>query len=91
MKRSEIIESRRRTVSAETRRCVDLSFQIVDRIHSILEQQGLKQKDLASMMNKKESEISKWMRGTHNFTLETISLIESVLNTTILEVPKSNA
>ncbi|TGY75858.1 helix-turn-helix transcriptional regulator [Bacteroidales bacterium] len=51
-----------------------------------LEQRGLRQKDLASMLDKKESEISKWMRGTHNFTIETISQIEKVLGEPILQV-----
>lgn len=86
MKRSSIIEARRAKVSPEFRRRVDLSFLIADRIHSILEDKGLKQKDLANMLGKKESEISKWMRGTHNFTIETISSIENVLNVPILQV-----
>lgn len=86
MKRSSIIEARRAKVSSYVRRRVDLSFQIVDRIHSILEEKGLKQKDLANMLGKKESEISKWMRGTHNFTIETISSIENVLGKSILQV-----
>lgn len=86
MKRNSIIEARRAKVSPEVRRRVDLSFLIVDRIHSILKEKGLKQKDLANMLGKKESEISKWMRGTHNFTLETISSIENVLGIPILQV-----
>ncbi len=86
MKRSNIIETRRAKVSPDVRRRVDLSFLIVDRIHDILEEKGLKQKDLANMLGKKESEISKWMRGTHNFTIETISSIENVLGLPILQV-----
>ena len=50
MKRSNIIEARRAKVSPEIRRRVDLSFLIVDRIHSILDEKGLKQKDLANML-----------------------------------------
>ena len=86
MKRSSIIEARRGHVSSEIRKRVDLSFMIVDRIHSILEERGLKQKDLAVMLGKKESEISKWMRGTHNFTIDTVSAIESALGAPILQV-----
>ena len=86
MKRSSIIEARRAKVSPEVRRRVDLSFLIVDRIHTILEERGIRQKDLASMLDKNESEISKWMRGTHNFTIETISQIENVLGVHILQV-----
>lgn len=86
MKRSRIIEARRAKVSPEVRRRIDLSFLIVDRIHLILKEKGLKQKDLANMLGKNESEISKWMRGTHNFTIETISAIENVLGIPILQV-----
>ncbi len=86
MKRSSILDKRRENVSPEVRRRVELSFQIVDRIHSILEERGLRQKDLARMLNKNESEISKWMRGTHNFTIDTISMIENVLGVELLRV-----
>lgn len=86
MKRSNIMEARRQRVSSEIRKRVDLSFMIVDRIHAILEEKGLKQKDLAVMLGKKESEISKWMRGTHNFTIDTVSAIESALGAPILQV-----
>ena len=86
MKRSEIIERRRASVPHEARHRVRLSFMIVDRITEILEQRGLRQKDLAGMLGKKESEISKWMRGTHNFTIETISSIEDALGCNILEI-----
>lgn len=86
MKRSRIIETRREKVPSEVRRRVNLSFLIVDRIHNILEAKGLKQKDLANMLGKNESEISKWMRGTHNFTIDTISSIEEALGVPILQV-----
>ncbi|MBD5184781.1 MAG: helix-turn-helix transcriptional regulator [Bacteroidales bacterium] len=59
-------------------------------IHAILEERGLKQKDLANMLGKKESEISKWMRGTHNFTIDTISSIENVLGQAILQIDETN-
>ena len=90
MKRSSIIEARRAKVSPEVRISVNLSFLIVERIHAILEERGLKQKDLANMLGKKESEISKWMRGTHNFTIDTISSIENVLGYPILQVAETH-
>ena len=75
-------------MSTEIRKRVDLSFMIVDRIHAILEERGLRQKDLATMLGKNESEISKWMRGTHNFTIDTITSIETALGAPILQVVK---
>lgn len=86
MKRSSVLDARRASVAPEVRRRVDLSFRIVDRIHEILQQRGLRQKDLANLLEKSESEISRWMRGTHNFTIETIAQIERVLGQHILEV-----
>jgi transcriptional regulator with XRE-family HTH domain len=38
------------------------------------------------MLHKRESEISKWMRGTHNFTIDTLVAIERVLGEPILYV-----
>ena len=86
MKRSSIIEARRMQVNPEVRQKVDLSFQIVDRIYEILQAKGLRQKDLAQLLGKKEAEISKWMRGTHNFTIDTLVSIEHALDAPILQV-----
>lgn len=86
MKRSSILEERRKKVNPVVRERVDLSFQIVDRIHDILLSKGYRQKDLATMLGKSEAEISKWMRGTHNFTIDTLSNIEEALDAPILKV-----
>lgn len=86
MKRSKIIEERRRHINPEVRERVSLSFQIVDRIHQILAERNLRQKDLALMLGKSEAEISKWMRGTHNFTIDTVVAIEEALQAPVLQV-----
>ena len=80
------MEERRKHVNPETRERVALSFQIVDRIHEILVQRNLRQKDLARMLGKSEAEISKWMRGTHNFTIDTVVSIEEALQAPVLQV-----
>lgn len=81
---SEIFDSI--PVSDEVNRFVDHSFDVVNKIHSILEKQGKTQRDLSAMLGKSESEISKWMRGTHNFTLKRLAKIEAVLGEKILTV-----
>lgn len=88
MKRNGIIEERRKSVNKETRQKVEFSFRIIDRIQYILEKQGLRQKDLAIRLNKSESEVSKWMRGTHNFTIDTLIAIENALGAPVIEVAK---
>jgi len=82
------LESRRRKISKEIDIFVKHSFDFVDRIHQILEEKGLEQKDLAKALGKSESEISKWMSGTHNFTFKTAAKIEAVLDELILNMSK---
>jgi transcriptional regulator with XRE-family HTH domain len=88
MKKNPRFEELRRSIPKEIDIFVDRSFDIVDRIHEILKLKNLSQKDLADLLDKKESEVSKWMTGTHNFTLKTIVKIEDVLGYPILKVIK---
>ena len=65
---------------------VDLSFAIADKIDAILKQKGMTQKEFARKMGKTETEVSRWVGGTHNFTLRTIAKISDVLGEQILTV-----
>lgn len=66
-----------------------LSDSIAQRIREILQEKHLTQRYLAKQFDKRESEISKWMSGRHNFTINTLEQIGNVLNTPIIEVPKT--
>jgi transcriptional regulator with XRE-family HTH domain len=85
MKKNSRLEARRKKIPQETKDFVDHSFAIADRIYEILEAKGMEQKDLANALGKKESEISKWLTGTHNFTLKTIAKIERFLGESIIQ------
>ena len=78
------LEERRAKIPKYIDIFVQDSFDIVDRIHQILVDQGKEQKDLAVALGKTESEISKWMTGTHNFTMKTLSKIAAVLGEPII-------
>lgn len=78
------IRERAKRVAPEIKLMVTRSREIATNILSVLEKQGKSQKDLADALNKKESEISRWLQGTHNFTIKTISKIETVLGESIL-------
>ncbi len=60
-------------------RLVDVSSDIAVNIDDTLAAKGMNQKDLAKLLGKKDSQISKWLAGKHNFTLKTIFLIEEVI------------
>ena len=88
MKRNEKLELRRSKIKPENKEFVRKSFEISDMICDILEKRGISQKEFARLLEKNESEISKWLRGTHNFTLSTIAKIESVLGKEIITIKK---
>jgi len=71
-------------VSKETKEFVENSSNIAIRISDILNQKNISQRDFALLLDKDESEISKWLSGTHNFTIKTISKIEVVLDIKII-------
>ena len=68
----------------ESKLMIDHSFMIVDRIDEIMKKKNISQYNLAKMLGEKESEINKWMSGTHNFTIKTIAKLETVLGDPIL-------
>lgn len=85
MKRTNyIMDEIRQTISPDMKIQMELSVAIANRIYSILEQRGLSQKDFARLMGKTETEVSRWLSGTHNLTISTISKITSVLGEDII-------
>jgi len=72
------------SVPEDVKQYVRLSMDIASQINLILAQENLSQKELANRLGKKESEISKWLSGNHNFTLKSLSKIEAVLGQQIL-------
>lgn len=53
-----------------------VALKIKDRLY----QYNMQKKDLAFIMGSQPSEVSKWVSGNHNFTLETLVKIEKALN-----------
>lgn len=52
---------------------------------------GLKKLELAKALNKRPSEISKWLSGTHNFTVDTLWDIEKALSVKLVNLNKEKA
>lgn len=72
--------------SPEIAKLVEKNLAIADKIQELLKDRGLKPADLARMLEKKPSEISKWLTGTHTFTTKTITKIETVLGEDIIHI-----
>ena len=88
MKTNKILDDIRQTISPEIKIQMELSVAIANRIYDILESKGLSQKDFAQMMGKTETEVSRWLSGTHNLTIATLSKISAALGQDIITIPK---
>lgn len=86
MKTNQIMNEIRSTISPETKMQMELSVAIANRIYDILEKKGMTQKDFARLMGKTETEVSRWLSGTHNMTLATLCKISIALDENILSV-----
>ncbi|GEM_PF-967777 len=65
------------------------SIDIANEIYAVLKLKGMAPADLARLMGKSESEISKWLTGLHNFTFKTVRKIGNALETDLI-VSKSS-
>jgi transcriptional regulator with XRE-family HTH domain len=70
----------------EIDKLVEINLAIANKIHELLKKRGLKPADLARLLDKKPSEISKWLTGMHTFTTKTIAKIGTVLNEDIIHI-----
>lgn len=86
MKRNRILNKIREFRAKYIDIFVNYTFDLSTRIQFLLDTKSMEQKDLAKALGKSESEISKWLSGSHNFTLKTIAKIEDVLEAKLLEV-----
>ena len=78
----------RGSISPEMKLQMEMSVAIANRIYEILEAKGMTQKDLAKRLGKTETEVSRWLSGTHNLTLSTICKISAALEEEIVTVPR---
>lgn len=76
---------------ADVKIFVRLYADLVVRINAVMREQGLSQNQLASRMDKKPSEISKWLNGNHNLTLKSIAKLQAELGEVLIEVPETKA
>ena len=90
MKTNRIMDDIRSTISPEMKLQMELSVAIANRIYDILEEKKMSQKEFAQLMGKTETEVSRWLSGTHNLTLSTICKISAALDEEVVTVPRKD-
>ena len=77
-------------INPAARKEIGLSFDIAKRISNLMIAKRWSQADLARATGKKAPLVSRWLSGTHNFTIQTIAEIETALGATIICVKNAN-
>jgi len=88
---SKIIDELFDSISPEKEEKIRKRMLLAARIDKGIKAKGWKKKDLAEALNKRRSEITRWLSGTHNFNSDTLFDIERILNiglVTLNDVPK---
>ena len=78
------MEMIRQETPPEVNKQVDLCVAIANRVYDLLEERGMSQRDLARALGKTETEVSRWLSGTHNLTVATIAKMATVLGDDII-------
>lgn len=78
-KRGELSQQILASITPEQRARTYKQMAIAAKIADALEAKGWGKREFATYMNQQPSVITRWLSGTHNFTLDTLSDIEEVL------------
>ncbi len=73
-------------ITPEERAEARLSFQISNRLDSLMQERGLSKKQLADAIGKRPSEITRWLSGEHNFTISTLAMLSVFFGQPIVTV-----
>jgi transcriptional regulator with XRE-family HTH domain len=66
-------------------------MKLAAKIYQAMKSLGMTQTQFAESMNKPISLISRWMSGTHNFTVDTLIDIQRILDISLLNVETTNS
>lgn len=88
MKKNSLFDQCVTNVAPEVMKEVSLNVDIANRIYDLLKEKKMTQREFAALMGKRESEISRWLTGSHGFTTTTLAKIAAVLGEPIVMVKK---
>lgn len=87
--KSQFVKSMINEIPEDIKLFSSIYAELTLRINEALKAQGLTQKELAVRLEKRPSEISKWLSGEHNFTLRSLCKLQCELGVELIKVPDS--
>lgn len=73
-------------IPLEKREETRLSFNISNRLDSLMREKGLNKKQFADAIGKRPNEITRWLSGEHNFTIATLAMLSTFFGKPIITV-----
>jgi transcriptional regulator with XRE-family HTH domain len=73
-------------ISTSEKNKIQSKMELAARIEDLILARGWNKSEFAEKLNRNPSEITKWLSGTHNFTIDTLSEIATVLNVRLAEL-----
>lgn len=89
MKKNALFDQCVANAAPEVMEEVSLNVDIANRIYDLLKEKKMAQRESATLLRKRESEISRWFTGTHGFTTTTLAKIAAVLGKPVVMVKKA--
>lgn len=68
----------------EIDRFIERNLEITQKVCAILNKRSIKKKEFAKMLDKRPSEVTKWLSGLHNLTLKSITKMEVALGVNLM-------
>jgi len=88
---SSILNEMLNEINPQEYRKIEKRMLLANRIATGIKEKGWKKIDLARVLGKRPSEITKWLSGTHNFNIDTLFDIEEVLGLNLVSVEDRNS
>ena len=68
----------------EIDRFIERNLEITQEVCAVLKTRGINKKEFAKMLDKRPSEVTKWLSGLHNLTLKSITKMEVALGVNLM-------
>ncbi len=73
-------------IPREKRKEARLSFEISNKLDSLMKERGLNRKQFAEAIGKRPNEVTRWLSGEHNFTISTLAMLSAFFGKDIISV-----